>query len=232
MNRLDTLVVEHLEKRLLDPDRLEEILGGLLGRRERSVERRRAQVTDLKRAAAEADAKLPRLYEAIENGIADPADPNLKTRLSELAATREAARAEVNRLEAEENEVPRLTPDILRSFASGARRRLRDEDGTLRRHYVRVLAQPRPLSRASPWPATTCWRIPGGLNRLVSQWKSPTRPTASIATTRPILKLKRTTSVGPPRTGSRLPPSTSSSPRSTAACPTAGGIQITTRPRT
>lgn len=43
---------------------------------------------DLRKRAAEADAKLMRLYEAIENGIADLSGPLLKDRLQELKARR------------------------------------------------------------------------------------------------------------------------------------------------
>src|SRR5262249_56142348 len=47
--------------------------------------------------AAETDAKLKRLYDAIENGIVDLADPMLKDRIAELKAIRDQARADAER---------------------------------------------------------------------------------------------------------------------------------------
>jgi hypothetical protein len=41
MRKLDDLVASHLEQRLLDPERLEDVLGALLDRREERIARRR-----------------------------------------------------------------------------------------------------------------------------------------------------------------------------------------------
>ena len=81
MDKLDGLVAAHLENRLLDPERLETFLAAVLHRRQEWAERRQSQVTDLRRRATEAEAKLKRLYDAIEAGIADLADPRLKARI-------------------------------------------------------------------------------------------------------------------------------------------------------
>ncbi|WP_375552198.1 zinc ribbon domain-containing protein [Rhodophyticola porphyridii] len=82
MGKLDTAVTAHIEKRLLDPRRLTELLSEVLDRREDYIARRRTHITELRQRASEADAKLKRLYEAIENGIADLNDPALKGRVS------------------------------------------------------------------------------------------------------------------------------------------------------
>ena len=66
---------------LLQPKRLEQILSRVLDRREERAERRTAHIAELRKRAAEADAKLKRLYDAIENGIADLSDPMLKDRV-------------------------------------------------------------------------------------------------------------------------------------------------------
>ncbi|MGZ9106316.1 MAG: recombinase family protein [Rhodoplanes sp.] len=65
MRKLDDLVASHLEQRLLDPERLEDVLGALLDRREERISRRRAVAAELAKRAAEADARLKRLYAAI-----------------------------------------------------------------------------------------------------------------------------------------------------------------------
>jgi len=58
MERLDTLVADHIERRLLQPARLEEILSSVLDRREERAERRASHVAELRKRAAEAEAKL------------------------------------------------------------------------------------------------------------------------------------------------------------------------------
>ena len=97
MDKLDTLVADHIEQRLLQPKRLERILSTVLDRREERADRRVAHIAQLRKRAAEAEAKLKRLYDAIENGVADLADPMLKDRIAELKAVRDQARADAER---------------------------------------------------------------------------------------------------------------------------------------
>ena len=59
--------------------------------------------------AAEADAKLKQLYDAVESGIADLADPMLKDRIAALKAIRDQARADTER---GEDALDRLGPSI------------------------------------------------------------------------------------------------------------------------
>ena len=142
MDKLDRAVVDHLEWRLLDPARLTTMMDQLLERREEWNERRRGHIAELRKRAAEAEAKLKRLYEAIENGVVDMADPSLKDRIAELTAVRDQAQADAERAtSAVERLGPAITSDSLRRFALAARRKLRNEDGTYRRDHLRALAQ-------------------------------------------------------------------------------------------
>jgi site-specific DNA recombinase len=66
---------------------------------------------------------LKRLYEAIENGVANVADPSLKDRIAELTAVRDQAQADAERATAAVERLgPAITPDSLRRFALAARR--------------------------------------------------------------------------------------------------------------
>jgi len=142
MDKLDTLVGDHIEHRLLQPKRLEEILSNVLHRREERAERRAEHIAELRKRAAEAEAKLKRLYDAIEKGIADLADPMLKDRVAELKAIRDQARADAERAqEAIERTGPSITSQALKTFARQARKRLRTESGGYRRDHLRALAQ-------------------------------------------------------------------------------------------
>lgn len=57
-------------ERLLDPERLEDVLGALLDRREDRAARKRSHAIELRKRAAETDERLKRLYDAIEAGVA------------------------------------------------------------------------------------------------------------------------------------------------------------------
>ena len=95
----------------------------------------------MRRPASEADAKLKRLYDAIENGIAHLADPMLKDRIVELKAIRDQARADAERAEdAIERLGPSITPQALKTFARQARKRMRTEGGDYRRDHLRLRA--------------------------------------------------------------------------------------------
>jgi site-specific DNA recombinase len=142
MEKLDTVVAEYIEQRLLQPKRLEQLLSHVLDRRTERAERRKSHIAELRKRAAEADAKLKRLYDAIENGIADLSDPMLKDRIGELKATRDQARIDAERAEdAIERAGPTIIPDALKTFARTARKRMRTDSGGYRRDHLRALAQ-------------------------------------------------------------------------------------------
>ena len=134
MERLDTLVADHIDRRLLQPARLEQILSSVLHRREERAERRATHIAELRKRVTEVDAKLKRIYDAIENGVADLADPMLKDRVAELKAIRDHAHADAARAEgALERVGPTITPHSLKTFAREARKRLRTDSGGYRR---------------------------------------------------------------------------------------------------
>ena len=142
MAKLDDLVASHLEERLLDPERLEEVLAVVLDRREERADRRRAHAGELAKRAAEADIRVKRLYDAIESGVADLSDPSLKERIAELKATRDQAQIDLERATISRENTPQaIDSDSLRRFAETARRRMRGSDGGYRRDHLRALAQ-------------------------------------------------------------------------------------------
>jgi site-specific DNA recombinase len=58
IERLDTLVADHIERRLLQPARREEILSSVLHGREERAERRATHTAELRKRVTEVDAKL------------------------------------------------------------------------------------------------------------------------------------------------------------------------------
>ncbi|MCE4570141.1 hypothetical protein, partial [Caballeronia sp. CLC5] len=142
MDRLNEAVIEHLEKRLLDPARLEVLMDQLIARREEWVTERRQHVAEMERRATEADTKLSRLYEAIENGVVDMGDPSLKARIAELTTLRDQARGDAERAVAHIERIsPEITVESLHAFALAAKHKLRHDDGSYARNHVRAVAQ-------------------------------------------------------------------------------------------
>ena len=143
MEKLDDLVASHLEDWLLQPERLEAILATVLDRRQERSERQREHIAELNRRAAESEARLKRLYDAIEAGVADLDDPALKDRIDGLKAIRDQAKADAERAQAilRHSGSQAVTPQMLSKFARTARQRIRLEGGGYRRDYLRALAQ-------------------------------------------------------------------------------------------
>ncbi len=143
MDKLDDLVASHLEERLLQPERLEMILATVLDRRQERSERQREHIAELNRRATESEARLKRLYDAIEAGVADLDDPALKDRIDGLKAIRDQAKADAERAQAmlRNSGSQAVTPQMLSKFARAARQRIRLEGGGYRRDHLRALAQ-------------------------------------------------------------------------------------------
>jgi hypothetical protein len=109
---------------------------------EARAQRRQSHIAELRKCAAEADAKLKRLYDAIENGIADLTDPMLKDRIAKLKAVRDQARADAERAEdALDRAGLSIIPQALKTFAIQARKRMRAESGGYSRNHLHALAQ-------------------------------------------------------------------------------------------
>jgi site-specific DNA recombinase len=143
MDKLDNMVVSHIEERLLDPNRLETLLGSILGRRSDQAERRRDHIAELQRRATESESRLKRLYDAIEAGVADLDDPALKERIAGLKVLRDQARVDADRAQAllDSPGHNAISPAMIRGFAQNARERIRGNLGGYRRDHLRALAQ-------------------------------------------------------------------------------------------
>lgn len=142
MDKLDEAIISHLEDRLLEPKRLEALMEQLLDRRQEWADQRRGHVSELRKKATEAEAKLSRLYEAVENGLLSGSDGSLKERVDELTRIRDQARADAERVVASiERIAPKITAASLHRFATAARRKLRDLECGYRREHLRALTQ-------------------------------------------------------------------------------------------
>ena len=109
----------------------------------RSAPSAAAPIAELNERATETDLRLKRLYDAIESGIADLNDLDLKDRIAGLKAIRDQSRVDADRasamLESAGQNV--ITAPMLASFAQTARQRMRLPGGGYRRDHLRALAQ-------------------------------------------------------------------------------------------
>lgn len=138
----DAAVIHHLENRLLEPKRLASMMDNIIDRRDAFVQRRSKHIADLRKRATETEAKLQRLYQAIENGMADPNDRSLKSRIFELREIRDGLEGEATRTAAAvERMGTSLTPALLKQFAKATRDMLRSENGGYRRDLLKAVAQ-------------------------------------------------------------------------------------------
>ena len=96
MDKLDTLVTCHLAGRLLEPQRLTEMLTSLASKRAAKAAAVDARIATLEREADEANERLRRLYKLVENGVADM-DDILKDCITALKADRDASRSALDR---------------------------------------------------------------------------------------------------------------------------------------
>ncbi len=111
MDKLDRLVTERLADRLLTPERVENLLAGLMDRQAARNEDHTVRLSALKAKLTDAENRLGRLYAAIESGIADINDATLKERVAAVKTERDIAQTAHDRALAETNPRARITPD-------------------------------------------------------------------------------------------------------------------------
>jgi site-specific DNA recombinase len=135
MDKLDTLVTEHLADRLLEPERLAGMLTTLAGRRadkQAAVDKR---IVSLAREAEDAGERLRRLYKLVEDGLAQ-IDELLKDRIAALKAAREAAMAALDRAKSATQPIDSVSPLAVDRFVRAMRERLRTGDVPFRKAYI------------------------------------------------------------------------------------------------
>ena len=112
-------------------------------RRQERTERRRDHIAELNKRGTETDLRLNRRYDAIESGVANLDDPDLKDRIASLKAIRDQSRVDADRASAmlESAGQKAITAPMLARFAQTARQRMRLPGGGYRRDHLRALAQ-------------------------------------------------------------------------------------------
>ena len=138
MDKLDTLVTDHLMERLFKPERLAVILASLSSRRAEKAESLNGRLIELQREVTDADDKLKRLYRLVEDGMTD-LDEVLKDRLNTLKGDRDRAKAALER--AKELSTPQIEidPALIERFGRTMREHFSTGSVPFRKAYLQAL---------------------------------------------------------------------------------------------
>ena len=139
MHMLDTLVLEHLARRLFTPERLQL----MLAEARRLMQGRKAADQDklakLQTGLRTAEERLNRLYDAVESGTLS-LDDVLQRRAQQLKASRESVLVEMAGLRrAQALPVERILPSQVQAFSKAIRAKLTDRSSSFAKDYLRAL---------------------------------------------------------------------------------------------
>ena len=136
MDKLDTLVVDHLSKRLFTAERLTEMLASLSARRTSRAAEVDGRIVTLQREVSDSEDKLKRFYKMVEDGIAEM-DDILKERIGNLKLDRERAQASLARIQANATPATEIAPDIIERFGRIMRENIASGEIPFRKAYLR-----------------------------------------------------------------------------------------------
>ena len=93
MDKLDRFVTDRFADRLLTPERVGDLLAGLMERQSAKNEDHATRLTALRAKISDVENRLGRLYAAIETGLADLNDQTLKDRVVAVKTERDLAQS-------------------------------------------------------------------------------------------------------------------------------------------
>jgi site-specific DNA recombinase len=138
MQKLDTLVTEHLLERLFRPERVAAILASLSSARAEKEAALNGRLIALQRQVIDADDKLKRLYRLVEDGLTD-LDEVLKDRLNTLKADRDRAKAALERAKGHSASQIQIDPALIERFGRSMRENFSTGSVPFRKAYLQSL---------------------------------------------------------------------------------------------
>ena len=138
--KLDQAVLQAVEKRILGPGRLKQLLKDVIELSDGKRDNLEQELTQAQAERTRRRTAIDRLLVLIEEGVMKASDPEFANRLSE---NRSAVAALTARIEVLESQLARgsrkITTEALEKFSRKLREKLRDDDPTLRKAYLRML---------------------------------------------------------------------------------------------
>jgi site-specific DNA recombinase len=138
MDKLDRLVTESLMERLFKPERLAVMLSSLAARRSEKAESLNSRLLALQKEVTDAEDKLARLYRLVEEGLTD-LDEVLKDRLTTLKASRDRAKAALDRAKQHSASQIRIDPALIERFGRIMRENFASDSVPFRKAYLNAL---------------------------------------------------------------------------------------------
>ena len=140
MEKLDGIVLDTLEEKVLAPDRLPELLTAFLEKSDESDQRRREELALVRTAKTNSEGALNRLYELVEQGLSSPADRDFAERLTHHRQRIAALTMDIAALERQlASNQRRITADVIGRFGKLLSESLRSNNPAFRQAYVRLL---------------------------------------------------------------------------------------------
>ncbi len=142
MDKLDGIVIGEVAKRVLEPERLTEMLQVYVKAASDRENADRDRLAKLRRDQADAEAGIMRLLELVEKGLMHAEDAELRERLIGLKLRRDEAAKEISLIkERMATGEPGVTPEKVRRLAILLREKLYDGPPELRQAYARLLME-------------------------------------------------------------------------------------------
>lgn len=133
------MILEHLADRLFTPERLQVILEAYIARSAQADSNRREQLAQARRARTEAQGRINRLLELVEQGLLDLSDPALRERLESAKFARQSASDRIRLLDATgANHPAAITSDTIARLSERLRQVLANGDPAFRKAYLRL----------------------------------------------------------------------------------------------
>jgi site-specific DNA recombinase len=136
MDKLDTLVTQHLIQRLLTTERLTETIASIVAQRATKVAEVDGRLQTLQTEISEAESKLKRLYQMVEEGLTD-LDEILKGRIDALKQQRERAQTALDRIRVNAAPPTDIPAEIIETFGRMMRENITSGEIPFRKAYLR-----------------------------------------------------------------------------------------------
>lgn len=139
---LDDVVLDGLVHRVLQPDRLRALLESVLEKSVDADTRRHNDLNQARKALTKIDTAIGRLLDAIEEGVMSARDPIFAQRIAERRSEKSGLITTIDGLERQlARGAAQITPEAVEKFGALIVEKLKGEDATFRKAYVRLLVE-------------------------------------------------------------------------------------------
>ena len=140
--KLDSLVLDEVVARILEPERLRELLSGVLEVSNEADARRKKELEQARAQRNQCQAAINRLLELVETGMMSPKDPELAKRMALQRSRVAALDTTIDSLERQlARGATRITPEVVDRFGDTLKQALLEGEPPFRKAYVRMLVQ-------------------------------------------------------------------------------------------